>query len=79
MADYYSPESICAILAEPRPEGKPDHKHATGKAGVDGYTAHGRRPRGDIPGEIVSKAEADRQENPSDFGYPMVGGYDYPD
>lgn len=78
--DDWSPESTMARLTPPRPDGKQDRKHATGDAAKDGYTAHGRRARGDVPGEIVSKREADMRESPPPMPWmASSGAYDYDD
>lgn len=63
MADYWSPESTCAKLKPARADDRPrEFKSNTGNAAVDGYTVGARRLMGDIPGEMVSRDEADRRE-----------------
>lgn len=61
--DYWSPESICAKLKPARPDATERVlKSGTGNAAKDGYTAGSRRMRDDIPGEMVSREEAERRE-----------------
>lgn len=63
MADYHSPESICAKLKPVRAdESERDLKSGTGKAMVDGYTVGARRRRDDVPGEMISREEYERRE-----------------
>lgn len=73
MIDYWSPESTCAKLKPAREDDtERSFKSGTGKAGKDGYTAGPRRVIGDLPGEMSSREDADRRENPepNPYGYP---------